>query len=178
MDSYKIHQKQIIRQILVRDVAIFPGTFDPITNGHIDLIERAADLFTKVIVAIAASERKTPAFLLEERVQLARQVLPQFENVEVCGFNNLLADFARSKGAKVVIRGLRAVSDFEYEFQLANMNRQLAPELETIFLTPAEHYSFLSSSLIKEIASLGGNVTPFVPDNVAVMLKTRMGKKE
>jgi pantetheine-phosphate adenylyltransferase len=158
----------------MENIAIFPGTFDPITNGHLDLVNRAAALFDKVIVAIAANARKTPAFTLNERVELAKGVLNHISNVEVCGFNNLLADFARTKKAIVIIRGLRAVSDFEYEFQLANMNRKLAPELETIFLTPAEHYSFLSSSLVKEVASLGGDVSPFVHDSVSKKLKERM----
>jgi len=154
--------------------AIYPGTFDPITNGHSDLIQRAARLFDKVIVAIAANPKKAPLFNLEERVELAREVLVGVDNVEVCGFDSLLADFAHQQGAKVILRGLRAVSDFEYEFQLAGMNRRLAPEVETLFLTPAEKYTFISSSLVKEVASLGGEVSDFVDPKVKAALNNRM----
>jgi len=154
--------------------AIYPGTFDPITNGHSDLIQRASRLFGKVIVAIAANPNKTPMFNLDERVGLAREVLQGLENVEVCGFDSLLADFARKQGATVILRGLRAVSDFEYEFQLAGMNRHLAPDVETIFLTPAEKYTFISSSLVKEVASLGGDVADFVDTKVKAALQNRM----
>jgi len=152
---------------------IYPGTFDPITNGHVDLTERAARLFDRVVVAIAYSEKKTPLFTLEERVDLCRASLAHLDNVEVTGFSNLLTDFAKSQGAGCVLRGLRAVADFEYEFQLANMNRAIYPEFESIFLTPAEHLSYISSSLVREIASLGGNITPFVPPPVADALKNR-----
>lgn len=145
---------------------VYPGTFDPITNGHIDLVQRASHLFDYVVVAVAASPKKKPLFSLEERVQLCRDVLKDFENVEVCGFSGLLAHFVRDKSAYGVVRGLRAVSDFEYEFQLANMNRALAPEMESLFLTPAEHLSYISSTLVREIASLGGNVHKFVPATV------------
>jgi pantetheine-phosphate adenylyltransferase len=154
--------------------AIYPGTFDPITNGHSDLIQRAARLFDKVIVAIAANPKKAPLFTLEERVELARQVLVGVGNVEVCGFDSLLADFAHERGATVILRGLRAVSDFEYEFQLAGMNRRLAPEVETLFLTPAEKYTFISSSLVREVASLGGDVADFVDPQVKAALNNRM----
>lgn len=154
---------------------IFPGTFDPITNGHIDLVERASRLFESVIVAIAASPRKGPKFDIETRVQLAGKVLQHLKNVEVIGFDSLLVNFAKEKGAKAVLRGLRAVSDFEYEFQLANMNRRLNPEMETIFLTPHEKHSFISSSLVTEIASLGGDVSGFVPEDVAIALKKKYG---
>lgn len=154
--------------------AIYPGTFDPITNGHSDLIQRASLLFDKVIVAIAANPNKTPMFNLEERVGLAREVLGRLENVEVCGFDSLLAHFAHECGATVILRGLRAVSDFEYEFQLAGMNRHLAPDVETIFLTPAEKYTFISSSLVKEVATLGGEVGDFVDTKVKAALKNRM----
>ncbi len=141
---------------------IYPGTFDPITNGHRDLVERAARMFDEVVVAIASSDKKGPLFTLEERVAMAGQVLAHLPNVSVTGFDKLLAFFLREQGASVVLRGLRAVSDFEYEFQLANMNRQLAPEIETVFLTPAEHLSYISSSLVREIAVLGGDVSKFV----------------
>jgi pantetheine-phosphate adenylyltransferase len=142
---------------------VYPGTFDPITNGHIDLVERACKLFDEVVVAIASSEKKGPLFTLEERVDITRKVLSHLDNVEVCGFNVLLADFVAQKNAQGVVRGLRAVSDFEYEFQLANMNRALRPEMESLFLTPSEHLSYISSSLVREIAALGGDVSNFVP---------------
>ncbi len=154
--------------------AIYPGTFDPITNGHSDLISRAARLFDKVVVAVAANPKKTPLFNLDERVELAQEVLVGLENVEVCGFDSLLADFAHQKGARVILRGLRAVSDFEYEFQLAGMNRRLAPDVETLFLTPAEKYTFISSSLVKEVAALGGEVADFVDAKVKAALNNRL----
>ena len=152
---------------------IYPGTFDPITNGHVDLTERAARLFGKVVVAIAHSEKKTPLFNLEERVALCRASLQHLENVEVVGFSNLLIDFVHSQGSRCVLRGLRAVADFEYEFQLANMNRALDREFESIFLTPSEHLSYISSSLVREIAALNGDITPFVPAPVARALQAR-----
>ncbi|MCF6189052.1 MAG: pantetheine-phosphate adenylyltransferase [Cocleimonas sp.] len=145
-----------------KKTAIYPGTFDPITNGHIDLVQRAAKLFDTVIVAIAASSKKNPKFSLEERIELAQKVLVDCPNVSVKGFNVLLIDFAHQQNATVLIRGLRAVSDFEYEFQLASMNRSLAPDLESVFLMPADEYSFISSSLVKEVAALGGDVSKFV----------------
>ena len=141
---------------------IYPGTFDPITNGHVDLAERASRLFDQVTIAVASSERKNPLFSLEERIDLASQSLAHLDNVEVCGFNELLVNFAAKKGAHAVIRGLRAVSDFEYEFQLANMNRAIS-NMESLFLTPSEQFSYISSSLVKEIASLDGDVSQFVP---------------
>lgn len=152
---------------------VYPGTFDPITNGHIDLVQRASHLFDHVVLAVAASTRKKPLFTLDERVVLCRQMVAHLGNVEVCGFDCLLADFVRQQGAYGVVRGLRAVSDFEYEFQLANMNRALAPEMESLFLTPAEHLSFISSSLVKEIASLGGKVGKFVPPAVEQALQQK-----
>ncbi|MDT8409781.1 MAG: pantetheine-phosphate adenylyltransferase [Wenzhouxiangellaceae bacterium] len=156
-------------------VAIYPGTFDPLTNGHTDLIGRAARMFRKVIVAIAESPHKKPAFELEKRIELARLVLHEnaLDNVEVTGFDNLLAHFVEQRGAGVILRGLRAVSDFEYEFQLASMNRHLVTEAETVFLTPAEEYSFISSSLVKEIARLGGDVSEFVDERVTKALRQR-----
>ncbi len=152
---------------------IYPGTFDPITNGHVDLAERAACLFDRVVVAIAHSQKKTPLFTLEERVDLCQVSLRHLDNVEVMGFSNLLTDFAKSQGARCVLRGLRAVADFEYEFQLANMNRAMYPEFESIFLTPSEDLSYISSSLVREIAGLQGDITPFVPKEVATALKAR-----
>ncbi len=143
-------------------IAIYPGTFDPITNGHTDLIHRAAKLFDKVIVAVAASTGKKPRFTLSERVDLANKVLAGVDKVEIIEFDTLLVEFTRQCKADVILRGLRAVSDFEYEFQLAGMNRRLAPEVETMFLTPAEQFAYISSSLVKEIAALGGNVSEFV----------------
>ena len=152
---------------------VYPGTFDPITNGHVDLVERACRLFDHVIVAIAARTKKNPLFTLEERVSLCKQTLAHLDNVEICGFDVLLADFVKKKKANSVLRGLRAVSDFEYEFQLANMNRALLPQMESLFLTPAEHLSYISSSLVREIASLGGDVGKFVPPLVAKELKQK-----
>lgn len=152
---------------------VYPGTFDPITNGHVDLVERAAHLFDQVIVSIAQSQKKNPLFTLEERVELCSQVLSHIPNVEVCGFDCLLKDLVEEKRAYGVVRGLRAVSDFEYEFQLANMNRALAPSMESLFLTPAEHLSYISSTLVREIALLGGDVTKFVPKIVKDALQEK-----
>jgi pantetheine-phosphate adenylyltransferase len=152
---------------------IYPGTFDPITNGHVNLTERAARLFDRVVVAIAHSEKKTPLFNLEQRVELCEVSLSHLDNVEVVGFSNLLTEFAKSQGSSCVLRGLRAVADFEYEFQLANMNRAMYPEFESIFLTPSEHLSYISSSLVREIAALDGDITPFVPAPVADALAQR-----
>lgn len=160
-----------------KPIAVYPGTFDPITNGHSDLVHRAAPLFEKIIVAIAESTSKGPSFSLEMRIDFARKAIGDIENVEVVGFSELLADFVPRMGAKVVLRGLRAVSDFEYEFQLASMNRHLMPSAETLFLTPAEQYSFLSSSLVKEIARLGGDVSPFVHAAVNDGLKSHFSNE-
>lgn len=154
--------------------AIYPGTFDPITNGHTDLIGRGARLFDRIVVAVAANPKKTPLFSLQERVAMAREALRGLDNVEVSGFDSLLADYVRQRGAKVILRGLRAVSDFEYEFQLAGMNRRLAPDVETLFLTPAEQYSYISSSLVKEVASLGGDVAEFVHPRVKAALMEKL----
>jgi pantetheine-phosphate adenylyltransferase len=154
-------------------VALYPGTFDPITNGHIDLVARASTLFERVVVGVAESPGKGPALPLSERVELARIALAPFGNVEVVGFNSLLAHFVHEIGAGVLLRGLRAVSDFEYEFQLASMNRHLIPDVETLFLTPAEQHSFISSSLVREVARLGGDVSGFVHPAVAKALSTR-----
>lgn len=157
---------------------IYPGTFDPITNGHTDLVERAGMLFDRVIVAIASSRRKSPLFTLEERVALAKQVLSHVDNVEVMGFDILLVDFAKQQKANGVLRGLRAVSDFEYEFQLANMNRAIAPEVESLFLTPADNLSYISSSLVKEIGSLGGDVSKFVHPLVVDALNRKFQERQ
>ena len=150
---------------------LYPGTFDPITKGHGDLVERASRLFDHVIIAVAASPKKNPLFPLEQRVELAREVTKHLPNVEVLGFSSLLAHFAKEQQANVFLRGLRAVSDFEYEFQMASMNRHLIPEVETLFLTPAEQHSFISSSLVREIARLGGDVSGFVPAAVLEALR-------
>jgi pantetheine-phosphate adenylyltransferase len=156
------------------DSVVYPGTFDPVTNGHTDLVERASRLFDRVLVAVAASSEKHTFFPLDTRVSLARDVLAHIGNVEVCSFDNLLVDFMRQRDAHVILRGLRAVSDFEYEFQLASMNRNLAPGIETMFLTPAGQYTYISSSLVREIASLGGDVTPFVHSKVVAALRARI----
>ncbi len=150
---------------------LYPGTFDPITNGHADIVRRAARLFGRVVVAIAANPGKTPAFSLEKRVELARAVLTDIRNVEVCGFAELTVAFARRQGIQAILRGLRAVSDFEFEFQLAAMNRHLGPDVETIFMSPAEQFTFISSSLVREIAGLGGDVSQFVHPAVQAELQ-------
>ncbi|SFD47594.1 Phosphopantetheine adenylyltransferase [Thiohalospira halophila DSM 15071] len=155
--------------------AVYPGTFDPITNGHAELIGRAARLFDRVIVAVAANPGKHPLFDHAERIGLAERVLADLPGVEVHGFDNLLVDYVHQCQAQVVVRGLRAVSDFEYEFQLASMNRQLAPEVETVFLTPSERNTFLSATLLREIATLGGDVSPFVHTEVVAALRQRLG---
>ncbi|RTR38247.1 pantetheine-phosphate adenylyltransferase [Shewanella canadensis] len=154
--------------------AIYPGTFDPVTNGHADLIERAAKLFKHVVIGIAANPSKKPRFTLEERVALLQLVTSHLDNVEVVGFSGLLVDFAKEQKASVLLRGLRAVSDFEYEFQLANMNRRLSSDLESVFLTPAEENSFISSTLVKEVAHHGGDVSQFVHPEVAKALMTKV----
>jgi len=153
--------------------AIYPGTFDPVTNGHTDLVKRAARVFEKVIIAIAESPHKIPLLPLQQRIELVQSCLSDVKNIEVVGFSSLLMDFVQQVGAGVVVRGLRAVSDFEYEFQLASMNRHLAPEIETLFLTPDERYSFISSSLVKEVARLDGDVTEFVAPSVRQALLQR-----
>ena len=152
---------------------IYPGTFDPITNGHVDLVERASVLFDKLILAIAYSEKKQPMFNLEERIALCEKALEHLPNIEVCSFNNLITDFAKSKQSHVVLRGLRAVADFEYELQMANMNRAMYAEFETVYLTTADNLSYISSSLVREIALMGGDIEKFVPANVATALQER-----
>ena len=154
-------------------IAVYPGTFDPITLGHSDIVRRAARLFDRVIVAVAANATKAPVWTAAERLSMATQVLAEIDNVEVKTFDSLLVDFMRLNNAGVILRGLRAVSDFEYEFQLAAMNRRLAPEIETLFLTPAEQYTFISSSLVREVASHGGDVSEFVHPLVKSELLSR-----
>lgn len=155
---------------------VYPGTFDPLTRGHEDLVRRAANLFEEVIVAVADSRAKQPLFPLEERVSIAREVLAPYENVTVEGFSGLLMDFIRQREAKVVLRGLRAASDFEYEFQMAGMNRNLHPDVETMFLTPAEQYMFISATMVREIAVLGGDVSPFVNPVVLAHINERLAR--
>jgi len=157
-------------------IAVYPGTFDPITNGHTDLVQRAAGLFDKVVVAIAANPGKTPLFNLDHRVAMAEKLLSKHANVEVCGFSDLLVHFVKAKDAKVILRGLRAVSDFEYEMQLASMNRHLEDSLETVFMTPSEETSFISASLVKEIALHGGDVSKFVHKDVVDALNMMKSK--
>jgi pantetheine-phosphate adenylyltransferase len=159
---------------LNRRVAIYAGTFDPMTRGHEDLVRRAACLFDRVIVAIAQNQPKRPFFSLAERVEMAQEVLAPYPNAEVCGFDGLLMDFLHAKEAKVIIRGLRAVSDFDYEFQMAGMNRNLYPEVETVFLTPGEQYLFISATMVREIAVLGGDVSKFVQPAICGRLAKRV----
>ncbi len=158
-------------------IVIYPGTFDPITNGHVDLIERAGRLFDKIIVAVAMSEGKSPLFDVDKRVSIVEEVVGPMKNIEVIGFKGLLVDFAKEHNANALLRGLRAVSDFEYEFQLANMNRRLSPDLESLFLTPAEQFSFISSTLVREIATLKGDVSQFVPKAVQRALAEKFNSK-
>ena len=157
--------------------AMYPGTFDPFTNGHNDLVRRACRIFDHVVVAIAANPGKAPLFTLEQRMALARQVLADVPNVEVAGYSGLTVNFAREHRLNAIVRGLRAVSDFEFEFQLATMNRHLSNEVETVFLTPTEQFNFISSTLIREIASLGGNISEFVHPAVAEALQARFPRK-
>lgn len=158
----------------MKTTVIYPGTFDPITNGHIDLVDRASKLFDRVIVAVAVNPTKKPVFNLDERVALVQETLADIANVEACGFEGLLIDFAKQKQATVIVRGLRAVSDFEHEFQLAGMNRKMEPNVETLFLTPAEQFSYISSSLVREIARLGGDVSEFVAPCVMAALTRKL----
>ena len=159
---------------LNRRVAIYAGTFDPITQGHEDIARRASGLFDHVIVAIAASLSKRPFFSLEERAEMAREVLAPYPNIEIAAFDGLLMDFLNEKGAKVILRGLRAASDFEYEFQMAGMNRNLFPEVETMFLTPSEQFTFISATFVREIALLGGDVSKFVHPSVGARLNEKV----
>jgi len=158
-------------------VAVYPGTFDPFTRGHEDLVRRGALLFDKIVVAIAQSRGKTPIFTLDERVSIASEILSPFPNVEVVGFDGLLMDFLRKRNARLILRGLRAVSDFEYEFQMAGMNRKLFPDVETVFLTPADEYMFISATMVREIAKLGGDVSKFVHPVVTDQLRQKINLK-
>lgn len=158
-------------------VAIYPGTFDPLTLGHEDLVRRASRLFREVLVAVADSRSKKPFFTLEERVEIAREVLAVYPNVRIVGFDGLLMDFLHRHDARIILRGLRAVSDFEYEFQMAGMNRSLNPDVETVFLTPAENYQFISATMVREIAVLGGDVSKFVQPTVLERLRKRISSK-
>ena len=161
---------------LNRRVAIYAGTFDPLTRGHEDLVRRAVSLFDHVIVAVAASQAKNPFFSLDDRVQMAKEVLAPYTNAEVSSFKGLLLDFLHERGAKVVLRGLRAASDFEYEFQMAGMNRNLYPEVETLFLTPSEQHMFISATMVREVARLGGDVSKFVHPSIVVRLKNKVAE--
>ena len=155
-------------------IAVYPGTFDPLTSGHEDLVRRASKLFERIIIGVAESRSKRPLFTLGERVEIAREVLSDYPNVEIYGFDCLLMDFMRQHGASVIIRGLRAVSDFEYEFQMAGMNRNLYPDVETVFLTPSDQYMFVSATMVREIATLGGDVSKFVPAQVQKRLAVKI----
>jgi len=157
----------------MKNKAIYPGTFDPLTNGHADLVQRAARMFDTVIVGVAANPSKQPLFSLQERVALAQQAFAGIFNVSVIGFSGLLAKFAEDQGAAILIRGVRAVADFEYEFQLASMNRQLNPALDSIFMTPSEKNTFISSTLVKEVCRHGGNISSFVPEHVELALRAK-----
>lgn len=159
-------------------IAVYPGTFDPFTRGHEDLVRRASNIFDELIVGVAQSPNKRPFFALEERIEIAREVLGHYPNVRVEGFSGLLKDFVRKNGARVIVRGLRAVSDFEYEFQMAGMNRYLLPDVETMFLTPSDQYQFISGTFVREIAVLGGDVSKFVFPSVEKWLKEKTGKTE
>ena len=155
----------------MKTIAIYPGTFDPITNGHLDIVERAIKLFDLVIVAVAASARKSPSLPLEQRLHLVKLATTGFKNIEVAEFSDLLVEFAKQKNAQIILRGLRAVSDFEYELQLAGMNRRMAPEIETVFLAPGEQYAFISATIVREIMSMNGDISSFVPPAVAQALQ-------
>jgi pantetheine-phosphate adenylyltransferase len=155
---------------------VYPGTFDPLTRGHEDLVRRAARVFDRVVVAVADSEAKNPLFTAAERIDMAKHVMSSMSNVEVLGFSSLLMDFVRSQGAQIILRGLRAVSDFEYEFQMAGMNRRMYPDVETLFLTPSEQYTFVSATIVREIAKFGGDVTHFVDPIVAARIRARVAE--
>ena len=159
-------------------IVVYPGTFDPFTRGHEDLVRRATKIFDRVVVGVADSESKRPMFTADERIAMAREVLSAYPGVRVAGFSGLLMDFVSSVGAGVILRGLRAASDFEYEFQMAGMNRNLYPEVETLFLTPSEQYLFMSATIVREIARFGGDVSKFVHPVVEARLKAKIGKRE
>jgi pantetheine-phosphate adenylyltransferase len=158
----------------LKNIAVYPGTFDPITFGHIDIVERATKLFDQVIVAVAVNTAKNPVFSLDERVALTREVLARYDNVKVFGFESLLMTFMQEHHANIILRGIRAVSDFDYEFQIAGMNRHLNPEIESLFLMPAENYTYISSSFVREIAKLGGDITHFVPTTILHAMQKKL----
>ena len=158
----------------MKNIAVYPGTFDPITLGHEDIVRRASRIFDEVVLAVADSKAKRPFFTLEERVDMAREVLSDLPNVEVTGFAGLLMQFVQQRGARIVVRGLRAVSDFEYEFQLAGMNRGMYPDVETVFMTPGEQHMFISATIVREISTMGGDTSKFVPPSVAARLKAKI----
>jgi len=157
-------------------IAVYPGTFDPLTRGHEDLVRRGASVFDKLVVGVADSRAKRPFFSMEERIAIAREVLGHYPNVEVAGFRGLLKDFVREQGGRVIVRGLRAVSDFEYEFQMAGMNRHLLPDVETLFMTPSEQYQFISGTMVREIATMGGDVSKFVFPSVDKWLRAKIAQ--
>jgi pantetheine-phosphate adenylyltransferase len=157
-------------------IAVYPGTFDPLTRGHEDLVRRGASVFDKLVVGVADSRNKKPFFSMDERIAIAREVLGHYPNVEVAGFRGLLKDFVREQGARVIVRGLRAESDFDYEFQMAGMNRHLLPDVETMFMTPSEQYQFISGTIVREIATLGGDVSKFVFPSVDKWLKAKIAQ--
>src|SRR5918999_129361 len=159
-------------------IAIYPGSFDPLTNGHVDIIQRGSRFFDRIVIAVALNQDKTPLFTVPERVSIAREVFREWPNVEVDTFDGLLVDYARRKKASVIVRGLRAVSDFEYEMQMALMNRRLNPEIETVFMMPAEPYTYVSSRLVKEVVALGGSVHGLVPDSVEALLRDKKLARE
>ena len=159
-------------------IAVYPGTFDPMTLGHEDLMRRACGLFDRLLLAVAAGHHKRTMFTIAERIDIAKEIAKPYKNVEVIAFRGLLRDFVVAAGGKVVVRGLRAVSDFEYEFQMAGMNRQLMPEVETVFLTPSDQYQFVSGTFVREIATLGGDVSKFVAPSVLRRLQERVARKE
>jgi len=161
----------------MRSTAVYPGTFDPLTRGHEDIVRRAASIFGRVVVAVAANPNKAPVFNVEERVELARAVLADLKNVDIMGYSGLTVDFARQHDLAVIVRGLRAVSDFEFEFQLASMGRHLQPDVETVFMVPKEKFTFISSTLVREIAALGGDVSPFVHPVVEAAFRRRAARK-
>jgi pantetheine-phosphate adenylyltransferase len=166
-----------VTDVNLKRSAVYPGTFDPITNGHQDLVRRAAGIFDRVVIGIAANPYKAPLFSLDTRVELARSVVGDLPNVTIIGYRGLTVDFAREQGCGIVLRGLRAISDFEFEFQLANMSRHLSPDVDYVFLTPKEQFTFISSTMVREIAMLGGDVSPFVDPVVAEALARRRGEQ-
>ena len=158
-------------------IAIYPGSFDPITNGHVDVVKRTAAVFDKVIIAVSVNSQKVPLFSIEERIELANSIFSDYDNVEVSTFTGLLAEYAKSVGAKTIIKGLRAVSDFEYEFQMAHMNKKINPDVETMFMMSNQKYSYLSSSIVKEVGRLGGDLTDLVPEQIIDEIYKRLRRK-